>query len=581
MTPKRWQLWHWLKWRGASPRPAADANANSAIPGETIRTAIDDRYTEALAAREEALAAARAKTAFLSNMSHELRSPMNAMLGMAELLTETPLSEEQRRYLGVIVNKGNALLELVDDILDFARAESGHLKLEAAEFNFVELVEGIAETLAPQAHRKGLELSVLIGTGVPMIAIGDRRRLEQVLTNMAGNAIKFTAAGEVAIVAEREPGAPGMVRLSVIDTGIGIEASEHEQIFASYAQAATRPASPPGSGLGLAIVKQLTELMGGRVWVESTPGAGSRFHCTVRLGYRPWGNQGDGYALRRSLAGRKVLLISGTEHSGAALRAILTSCGALVEEFRGGDELAIVAAAMQVDAVLVDMPAAEATCASMLKAVTAMRSAITQPMIALIPVHDRALWLGRLRDLGLLYFLVKPARRAELSSLIAEALSGVEPMECSSRGPHDTLAGSEVQAQRLPPMRILVADDAEDNRILIEAYLRKSPCQLDLAGSGHEAIEHFKKRRYDLVLMDLHMPQTDGYEAIRQIRSWERAQGLRRTPIIALTAAVLEDAVRQSLEAGCDSHLSKPVKRSTLFSVLREAATPPKRAGFG
>jgi two-component system sensor histidine kinase/response regulator len=580
MTRKRWHLWPWWKRRGADPVPADDAIATPAIPDAAVEANVGDRYKEALAAREEALAAARAKTAFLSNMSHELRSPMNAMLGMAELLTETPLNEEQRRYLGVIVNSGNALLDLVDDILDFARAESGHLKLEAAEFNFIELVEEIAETAAPQAHRKGLELSVVIGTGVPAIAIGDRRRLEQVLTNMVGNAVKFTATGEVAIVAEREPGAPGMVRLSVIDTGIGIEASEHEQIFASYAQAATRPAGPPGSGLGLAIVKQLTELMGGRVWVESAPGAGSRFHCSIRLGYRPRWNQGDEYALRRSLAGRKVLLISDMEHNRAALAASLTSCGAVVEQFQGDDEPAIVAAATQADAMLVDMPAAEATSASMVEAVTSMRTAIALPTIALIPVHDRALWLARLRELGLPYFVVKPTRRAELSSLIAEALSGVEPTR-SSRGPQSTVAGCEVQAQRLPPMRILVADDAEDNRILIEAYLRKSVCQLDLVGSGSEAIEHFKQRRYDVVLMDLHMPETDGYEAIRQMRAWEQAQGLRRTPIIALTAAVLEDAVRQSLEAGCDNHLSKPVKRSTLFSILQEAAAPPKRAGFG
>jgi len=274
MIPKRWHLWRWWKRCGVARDPAGHVIACPAVPAEAVPADINDRYNEALAAREAALAAARAKTVFLSNMSHELRSPMNAMLGMAELLTETPLNEEQRRYLGVIVNSGNALLDLVDDILDFARAESGHLKLETAELNFFELVDGIAETAAPQAHRKGLELSVVIETGVPMIAIGDRRRLEQVLTNMVGNAIKFTAAGEVAIVAAREPDAPGMVRLSVIDTGIGIEASEHERIFASYAQAATRPAGPPGSGLGLAIVKQLTELMGGRVWVESAkPGA--------------------------------------------------------------------------------------------------------------------------------------------------------------------------------------------------------------------------------------------------------------------------------------------------------------------
>ncbi|MGH8335352.1 MAG: sensor histidine kinase, partial [Gammaproteobacteria bacterium] len=190
MSFKRWRSWRWWKWQGVGPQPMPNDGAFAVK--KTVVSDSEGRYAAVLAAREEALAAARAKTTFLSNMSHELRSPMNAMLGMAELLIETPLSEEQRRYLGVIVNNGNALLELVDDILDFARAESGHLKLEAAEFNLAEVVEGIAETLAPQAHRKGLELSVLIGPGVPVIAIGDRRRMEQILTNLAGNAIKFT-----------------------------------------------------------------------------------------------------------------------------------------------------------------------------------------------------------------------------------------------------------------------------------------------------------------------------------------------------------------------------------------------------
>src|ERR1700722_8829898 len=294
MTFKRLRSWRW--WRRESTAPPL-----------TVAQAPDDpsRYAAAVVAREQALAAERDKTAFLSNMSHELRSPMNAMLGMADLLAETPLSADQRRYLDIIVGNGNALLGLVNDVLDFARAESGHLKLETAEFNLIELLERVAEMLAPEAHRKGLELSVEVRQDVPTIALGDSRRLEQILMNLASNAIKFTPAGEVAIVAGREPGSPGMIRLSVIDTGVGIEASEHERIFASYARAATRPSAPPGSGLGLAIVKQLTELMDGRVWVESAPGVGSSFHCALRLGYRPRANQSAEPERSRTLAERR------------------------------------------------------------------------------------------------------------------------------------------------------------------------------------------------------------------------------------------------------------------------------------
>jgi signal transduction histidine kinase len=321
MTFKRLRSWRWWRRDATAPQP-------------TVAQAPDDasRYAAAVVAREQARAAERDKTAFLSNMSHELLSPMNAMLGMADLLAETPLSADQRRYLDIIVGNGNALLGLVNDVLDFARAESGHLKLETAEFNLIELLERVAEMLAPEAHRKGLELSVEVRQDVPTIALGDSRRLEQILMNLASNAIKFTPAGEVAIVAGREPGSPGMIRISVIDTGIGIEASEHERIFASYARAATRPSAPPGSGLGLAIVKQLTGLMDGRVWVESAPGVGSSFHCALRLGYRPRVNQDDEPVRRRTLAERRLLLVGGRAHSRAALAATLGACGATVRQ---------------------------------------------------------------------------------------------------------------------------------------------------------------------------------------------------------------------------------------------------------
>jgi two-component system, sensor histidine kinase and response regulator len=567
MTFKRLRSWRWWRRAATTPQPAVAQSCND-----------ESHYAAAVTAREEAIFAARAKTTFLSNMSHELRSPMNAMLGMAELLAESPLSAEQRRYLDIIVGNGNALLGLVNDILDFARAESGHLKLETAEFDLIELMERVAEMLAPEAHRKGLELSVEVQQDIPVIALGDSRRLEQILMNLASNAIKFTPSGEITMVAGREPGSPGMIRISVIDTGIGIDASEHQRIFASYVQAVTRPSAPPGSGLGLAIVKQLAELMGGRVWVESEPGAGSSFHCALRLGYRPRANQGDEPVRRRALAECRLLLVGGMARSRAALAATLRACGATVEQVGSSTDTATaMTAAQPVDAVLIDLPAVESDCAGMIRAIkAALPDAL--PLIAMIPVHDRASRLAMLEELGLRHYVVKPARRADLIEVIGEAIGGGVK---TARPGRDSLApsvNSEASSRCLPPMRLLVVDDAEDNRILIEAYLRQSGCQLDLIGNGTEAIQHFRAQRYDAVLMDLHMPEMDGYEAIRQMRGWEQAQGLGRTPIIALTAAVLEDAVRESLEAGCDSHLSKPVKRSTLFNALREVAVRAQQA---
>ena len=243
------------------------------------------REIELRAARDAADAALRTKAAFLSQMSHEIRTPMNAILGMADLLNDTPLTAEQHKYLSIMINNGGALLELVDDILDFDRVETGNLRLEAASFDLPELLERVAETFAIRAHQKGLEFSLRIPSGVPATVVGDALRLRQVLVNLIGNAIKFTERGEVVLTIERAShGEPGDLHFAVSDTGIGIAPDQHEKIFARYAQ--TGPAiarSYGGSGLGLAIVKQLVGLMNGRVWVESELGRGSTFNFSVRF----------------------------------------------------------------------------------------------------------------------------------------------------------------------------------------------------------------------------------------------------------------------------------------------------------
>jgi two-component system sensor histidine kinase/response regulator len=446
------------------------------------------------------------------------------------------------------------------------------LTLATAEFGLPELVESVAETLAPQAHRKGLELSAQIAEDVPAIAVGDSGRIRQILMNLVGNAIKFTTAGEATILAEREPHTPGMIRFSVIDTGPGIDPADHARIFASYAQAAARVAGSIGSGLGLAIVKQLAELMGGRVWLESMPGRGSSFHCSVRIGYQPLANLGVNYRHGQILAGRRLLVIGGSQHSGAALAAALAVHGAELKLVSDPDEAAAAAslAPEWPDAILADWPANASDHAPVLNSIkAALPNGL--PLIALLPATDRSARMASLRSIGVDHYVIKPPRQAEL---IAEVIAAMEPAREAAR----TSAVPFTQAEGgTPPavtgLRILLADDAEDNRVLIEAFLRHSGCHLDLASSGAEAVKHFMARRYDVILMDLHMPEMNGYEAIRQIRAWERTKKLVRTPIIALTAAVLEDSVRESLEAGCDSHVSKPVKRSTLFNALREATS--------
>ncbi len=241
---------------------------------------------ELMAARDGAEAASRAKSDFLSQMSHEIRTPMNAILGMAELLDETELNSEQRKYLSIMMNNGSALLDLIDDILDFARIESGRLTLEAVAFDLREIAERVAETLSIRAHQKGLELALLVAPEVPTALVGDPLRLRQVLTNLIANAIKFTDSGEVALAIDHAgDGESAELHFAVYDTGIGIAADQHERIFTRYAQASPATAREyGGAGLGLAIVKQLIGLMNGRIWVDSEPGKGSTFHFIVRFG---------------------------------------------------------------------------------------------------------------------------------------------------------------------------------------------------------------------------------------------------------------------------------------------------------
>ena len=558
------------------------------LAGPNAKPAMDAcRYALIGAEREAALAASRAKTVFLANMSHEIRTPMNAMLGMADLLAETALSAEQRRFLGIMINNGNTLLRLVNDMLDFARVESGRVKPERAEFGLIELIEGIAETLAPQAHRKGLESVTRVAPDVPPLLIGDARRLRQILINLIGNAIKFTVTGEVALEVKREAGAPGMLRFTVIDTGVGIDPADHERIFASYAQAESLVAiKAAGSGLGLAIVKQLAELMDGRVWLESQPGTGSSFHCSVRLGYRPRANLPGEYGRKRILAGRRVLIIAGGMHSRAALAAIVAVHGAAVVQAASVEEaVALIdkCTSEKAGTVLFDVPAADSDHAATIARVKDALPPDTR-LLPLIPMHDRNAKQAMLQALGLKHYLIKPVRRAELIEALRES-SGPKAIGATPRHRRSHTAREWEAEGHLPPidlpLRILIADDAEDNRVLIEAYLRYSGCQLDQVDNGADAVKKILAHHYDVVLMDLHMPVMDGYTAIRRLREWEQAHRSPRTPVIALTAAVLEDAVRESLEAGCDRHLSKPVKRAMLFAALRDVTAARNQARLG
>jgi PAS domain S-box-containing protein len=550
------------------------------LGGRECVLSISRDITDLEAARQKAEAASRAKTEFLSSMSHEIRTPMNAILGMADLIGESDLGPEQRRYLDTIISNGNALLALINSILDLARVESGRLSLEAVAFDVVELTEKVADTLAVRAHEKGIELAVRFGSGLPPMLVGDPLRLRQVLTNLIGNAIKFTRRGEVVIEVALNPGRsnPPSLLFSVRDTGIGIARDALPRIFSAFTQAdSSTTRQYGGSGLGLTIVERLVGLMGGRVWVESELGAGSTFYFTAKFGLPPaFASESETREHRGpELASVRALVVDDNATVRSIVSEMLRARGAAVTEAGSGDDalLAIDEANRNRAAfglLLVDaqMPAMDGF--EMIRRMQPGPDG-NAPIIMLVTSNGLTTRLNAMRELGVKHYVVKPIKSHELYAAISDAMAGVAAPAQAAVEPLPEPAPNGSAAHPLDrPINVLLADDSADNRLLIAAYLKKSRYVLDEVENGQAALDRFMTRSYDVVLMDIQMPVLDGYSAVRMIRQWEAANHRRRTPIIALTASALEIDVRRALGVGCDLHVSKPVKKSTLLRAMAD-----------
>ncbi len=517
--------------------------------------------------KEAAEVSGRAKTAFLASLSHEIRTPMNTVLGLAELLWETPLSPDQRKYVRMLRRAGSTLVTLLNDIQDLSKVEAGRFQLESEEFMLDELLDKTIEIMTMRANEKGLDLAAYITPDVPCHLVGDPNRLQQILVNLISNAIKFTERGEVVLRVEREPDAqaPGLLRFSVADTGIGVPEGEQEAVFESFAQVHDSARSK-GSGLGLAIVKQLVMLMKGRIWLESTVGRGSTFYFTVPLAPQSH-PQPQGLPAPPEFRGLRVLIADANPTHRLIVKDPLVGWGATVTEVGTAGELMAelhraAAEHRPYQVLLLDrrLPDLDS-----FKIAESIRSDASLQRLAMIILTSET-WaddIARTYDLGMGGYLVKPIRRLDLIQAITIALGKAKGLDAAATVPQ----GLSGPAQR--PMRILLVDDSPDNRFLITSFLENPSYEVETAENGEVGVEKFRRGTFDLVLMDLQMPVMDGSAATHAIRQWEQDRGTgQATPIIALTASGVTSDQLSTLTDGWTAHLSKPITKKTLIRMV-------------
>jgi PAS domain S-box-containing protein len=535
--------------------------------------------TELITARTAAETASRAKSEFLSSMSHEIRTPMNAILGMAQLLSETEISADQRHYLDLMVANCNSLLDLINSILDLAKIESGRMQVEHSEFDLIELVDKTVATFAVRAHSKGLELVARVAPMVPERVVGDPLRLRQVLMNLIGNAIKFTDSGEIVLQVDHPALFDGLieVQFAVADTGIGIPPDKLDWIFGNFTQAdSSTTRKYGGSGLGLAIAHRLVGLMGGQLSVESEPGKGSSFRFTAGFG-QPLNTNDSPVKSTISLAGYRMLVADNSRINRQVVREMLVDSGAEVDEAANwNNALGLIrqaaAEGRAYQFVLLDMALPSVTG---FEVTQCLRNYHLPPksLLPMLTSDELRPQVTRLQQLGLSTYLVKPITRKVLFETIRTLTDEVQ------RG-RLLVPDIRQDAQHMAARRLLVADDSPDNRVVIAAYLRREPYQIDFAEDGKQAFEKFITNPYDLVLMDIQMPEMDGLDATRAIRQWEFEHGLAPTPIVALTAYALEEDIGRTLSAGCNLHLSKPLRKQALIECIQQALQMGGASGF-
>jgi PAS domain S-box-containing protein len=571
-----------MRWFEGRLSPMRSANG---VPEMTIcmaREITHRKEAERLhKAKIEAEAANEAKSAFLATMSHEIRTPMNAILGMADLLWESSLTSEQKKYISVFRNAGNSLLNIINDILDLSKIESGHLELELTPFNLIETVENVCENFAFHANENNLELICSIDSELANWFIGDRLRLRQVLSNLVGNAVKFTPSGEIEVsatplsITDRAVSSSWLdhtqqkILFCVRDTGIGIVEKNQKAIFDRFTQVESdSKRNFEGTGLGLTICRYLVEKMGGNIWLESQQGQGTTFSFSIQLG-KMRDTRKDAYrsCLRQSDTTLRVLLADDNESALLSMQKMIVGFGIKVQAVSNQEDIigALGAACTKkqpFDILLIDAQMnLDEKFGTHLEKHHLMADGKPKLFLLITHLHKKhpvAHAHGAVDG-----YFIKPLRRNELIEAILLTTDNFSQSEIGHEPP------ASIINQSFKNLRILLVEDNINNQMLFKYYLKGYGLNIDVAQNGSEGVHKFKTTRYDFVFMDLAMPVMDGYEATRAIRRLEAEQDAVGVPIIALTADALKGREQKSLEAGCTDHITKPFTINQLLEVFQ------------